>query len=114
MPKLDAADIRRLMRGYTVTHEKRSTTRYVADVTYTFSPEAVARVMMGISSSYRLAAPGRRILLIPMAPKYSPESGWTSAFAAPRFQGAAVPFAVPTGNAPDIVALNRLNFDTAT
>src|SRR5690348_6642502 len=85
MPKLDAADIRRLMRGYTVTHEKRSTTRYVADVTYTFSPEAVARVMMGISSSYRLAAPGRRILLIPMAPKYSPESGWTSAFAAPRF-----------------------------
>jgi len=114
MPKLDAAGLRRLMRGYTVVHEKRSTTRYVADVTYTFSPEAVARIMMGISSSYRLAAPGRRILLIPMSPKYSPESGWTSAFAAPRFQGAAVPFAVPTGSAPDIVGLGRLNFDTAT
>lgn len=114
MPRLDAADIRRLMRGYTVTHEKRSTTRYVADVTYTFSPEAVAKVMMGISTSYRLAAPGRRILLIPMAPKYSSESGWTSAFAAPRFQGSAVPFAVPTGNAPDIVALGRLDFDSTT
>ena len=114
MPKLDTAELRRLSRGYSVVHEKRSTTRYVADVTYVFSPEAVSRVMMGISSSYRLAAPGRRILLIPMAPKYAPESGWTSAFSAPRFQGAAVPFAVPTGNAPDIVALGRLNFDTAT
>jgi hypothetical protein len=114
MPKLDTADLRRLMRSFSVTHEKRSTTRYVADVTYIFSPEAVSRVMMGISSSYRLAAPGRRILLIPMAPRYVPESGWTSAFAAPRFQTAAVPFAVPTGNAPDIVALGRLDFDSAT
>lgn len=113
-PKLDADGLRRIARGYSVVHEKRSTTRYVADVTYVFSPEAVARVMMGVSPSYRLAAPGRRILLIPMAPKYAPESGWTSAFSAPRFQGAAVPFAVPTGNAPDIVALGRLNFDSAT
>jgi hypothetical protein len=113
-PKLDAEGLRRIARGFTVVHEKRSTTRYVADVTYVFSPEAVARVMMGISTSYRLAGPGRRILLIPMAPRYSSESGWTSAFSAPRFQGAAVPFAVPTGGAPDIVALGRLDFDTAS
>src|ERR1700712_1293059 len=54
-PRLDAAGLKRIARGFTVTHEKRSTTRYVADVTYVFSPEAVARVMGGISSAYRLS-----------------------------------------------------------
>src|SRR6266481_1261353 len=42
-PKLDAGGLKRIARGFTVTHEKRSTTRYVADITYIFSPEAVAR-----------------------------------------------------------------------
>ncbi len=113
-PKLDAAGLKRIARGFTVTHEKRSTTRYVADVTYVFSPEAVARVMMGISSSYRLAGPGRRILLIPMAPTFNTGSPWNSAFSAPRFGGSLVPFAVPTGDAPDVVALERMQFDSAT
>ena len=113
-PRLDAAGLKRIARGFTVTHEKRSTTRYVADVTYVFSPEAVARVMMGISTSYRLAGPGRRVLLIPMAPNFNRGSGWSSAFSAPRFGGSLVPFAVPTGEAADVVALERLQFDTAT
>ena len=43
-PRLDAAGLKRIARGFTVTHEKRSTTRYVADVTY-FQSEAVARVL---------------------------------------------------------------------
>ena len=113
-PKLDAAGLKRIARGFTVTHEKRSTTRYVADVTYVFSPESVARVMTGVSSTYRLAGPGRRILLIPMAPSFNSASGWNSAFSAPRFGGSLVPFAVPTGDAPDVVALGRLQFDATT
>lgn len=113
-PKLDAAGLRRLSRGYTVNNEKRSTTRYVADVTYIFSPEAVARVMTGVSPSYRLAGPGRKILLIPMAPNFDPKSPWVSAFSNPRFNASAVPFAVPTGTAPDVMALGDLKFDSVT
>ena len=36
--------LQRIIRTFTVKNEKRSTTRYVADVTYTFSPEGVGRV----------------------------------------------------------------------
>src|SRR5437868_1527305 len=42
-PMLDAPALVRLSRGYTPTNERRSTTRYVADVAYNFNPDAVAR-----------------------------------------------------------------------
>jgi hypothetical protein len=113
-PKLDAETIRKLSRGYTVHNERRSTTRFVADVTYTFSPEAVARVMATISPSYRVATNVRRILLIPMSPTFDRTSPWTSAFSSPRFNASAVPFAVPTGEAPDVAALGRLQFDATS
>ena len=110
-PKLDAEGLRRLSRGFTVTHEKRSTTRYVADVTYLFSPEAVTRVLATVSPSYRLGGSARRILLIPMSPTFDRGSAWSSAFSSPRFASSNVPFAVPTGDAPDVKALGRLQFD---
>ncbi len=112
-PKLDNDGLRRIARGFTVNNEKRSTTRYVADVTYVFSPEAVARVMSGISTAYRLTA-GRKILLIPMSPNFSPGSGWANAFSSPRFGASSVQFAVPTGGAPDVVGLEHLDFDATT
>ncbi len=109
-PKLDAAGLHHIARGFTVANERRSTTRYTADVTYVFSPEAVARVMAGISSAYRLSS-ARRILLIPMSPTFNRDSGWANAFSSPRFSASSIPFAVPTGTAPDVAALERLQFD---
>src|SRR5690348_1249548 len=38
LPSLDDAALERLIRGYTVADEKRSTTRYNARVTYIFNP----------------------------------------------------------------------------
>jgi len=110
-PKLDNDALHRLSRGFNVANERRSTTRYVADVTYMFSPEAVAKVMATVSSSYRAASSARRILLIPMSPNFDRSSLWTGAFSAPRFASSAVPFVVPTGDAQDVRDLGRLQFD---
>jgi hypothetical protein len=109
-PKLDVAALRGLARGYTANNEKRSTTRYVADVTYVFSPEAVARVLRAISPGYALTQ-ARRILVIPMSPNFMRDSGWASAFSSPRFGGSLVPFTVPSGDSADVSALGRLQFD---
>ena len=109
-PKLDAVALRGLARGYTVSNEMRSTTRFVADITYIFSPEAVSRVLRGVSPGY-VFTQAKRILVIPMSPTFSVASGWTSAFSSPRFAGSLVPFLVPSGSAPDVVALSRLQFD---
>ena len=68
-PDLDAAALVRISRGYTVANERRSTTRYVADVTYIFNPEAVARLLQGAGIAYTQGA-ARRILMVPMSPGF--------------------------------------------
>jgi hypothetical protein len=109
-PALDAAALVRMGRGYTVANERRSTTRYVADVTYTFNPDAVARTLRAAQIAYS-QAPVRRILVIPMSPGVS-HGPWAAALQAPAFRESLVPFTVSA--AEDDAALAALNFDTAT
>ena len=110
LPKLDEQALRGVARGYTVANERRSTTRYVADVTYIFSPEAVSRVLRGISANYGNPL-ARRILIVPMSPTFSRGSEWSNAFLNPRFGGSQVPFTVPSGDTSDVGALAHLQFD---
>jgi hypothetical protein len=107
-PNLDDAMLQRIIRTFTVKNEKRSTTRYVADVTYTFSPEGVGRVLQSSGIGYTQLQV-KRILLVPMAPNYSSTSLWTAAFAGTRYSGSSVPFALPGGG--DQSTLGGLGFD---
>ena len=109
-PALDAQSLVRMARGFTVANERRSTTRYVADVTYIFNPDAVARALRAARIAYS-QAPVRRILVIPMSPNVS-HGPWAAALQAPAFKESLVPFTV---SAPeDDASLAALNFDAAT
>lgn len=110
-PNLDDASLQRMIRTFTVKNEKRSTTRYLAEVAYTFSPEGVARVLQGGGIGIAQVQV-KRILLVPFAPNYSGGSMWTAAFSGTRYNGSAVPFALPSG-ATDQAALGALSFDSA-
>ena len=109
-PALDAAGLLRISRGYNIANERRSTTRYVADVTYMFNPEGVARTLRAaqIAFSQNLA---KRILVIPMSPGVD-HGAWAQALMAPAFRESAVPFTLL--GAEDDAALAALNLDTAT
>lgn len=109
-PALDPATLTRLSRGYVPTNERRSTTRYVADVTYEFNPEAVARVLRDANIAFTQQA-SRRILLVPMAPSYS-NSAWAQAFQAPSLRDTVVPFSLP--DQADATDLGQVDFDGAT
>ncbi len=111
-PALDAATLQKMVIGYLPSNERRSTTRYVADMTYTFNSEMVARVLQSAGIPYTSVA-AKRVLLVPMAPGFARGSSWTAAFASPRFATAPVPFALPPGDAADMTYLAGLNFDTA-
>lgn len=95
-PRLDDAALQRIIRTFTVKNERRSTTRYVADVTYTFSPEGVARVMQGVGVSFTQVAGQKRILLLPFSPGYSRTSAWAAALSAPRATPGAMPLSLPS------------------
>jgi hypothetical protein len=107
LPVLDAPTLARLSRGYTPSNERRSTTRYVADVTYIFNPDAVARTLRDANIAFTQTVV-RRILLVPMSPAYS-NGPWAQAFAGLNSGDSIVPFALPA-NAPE---LGQLNFDAA-
>jgi hypothetical protein len=109
-PALDASALLRISRGYNISNERRSTTRYVADVTYMFNPEAVARTLRASQIAFSQAA-ARRILVIPMSPGVN-HGPWAQALMAPAFRDSQVPFTV--SSAEDDAALMALDFDAAT
>jgi hypothetical protein len=109
-PPLDAAALLRISRGSTIANERRSTTRYVADVTYMFNPNAVGQVLRAANIAFARTA-ARPILVIPMSPGVE-RGPWAGALASPAFQGSTVPFTV--AGADSDAELAALNFETAT
>src|SRR5215475_2760877 len=108
-PVLDTAGLLRISRGYNIANERRSTTRYVADVTYMFNPEGVARLLRSAQIAFSQTQ-ARRILVIPMSPGVS-HGPWSQALMAPAFRDSLVPFTV--SGPEDDAALAQLNFETA-
>ena len=110
-PNLDAAALTRLSRGYTLANERRSTTRYVADVTYIFNPDAVNRLLRGAGIAFTSTAPSAHILVIPMSPNVA-AGAWANTLSSPAAEaGATLPYSLPA--ADDLHAMAQLNFDAA-
>jgi hypothetical protein len=112
-PQLNDLDIQRLMLRYTVANERKSTTRYTAEVTYIFNPDQVRRLLKNTGIAYADAS-AKRILIIPMAPGYGKMNAWTVAWNNPRLLNGTVPLVLPVGDAADIAVLGHLSFENAT
>src|SRR6202030_4202652 len=70
-PTLDPVTLQRMIRSYAVSKERRSTTRFVASMTYVFNPEAVRRVLRQANVAFADVA-AKPLLLIPLSPRYAP------------------------------------------
>ena len=112
-PTLDPVTLQRMVRSYSVSKERRSTTRFVASMTYVFSPEAVRRVLRHANVAFADVA-AKPLLVIPMSPGYAPHTPWTQAFADPRIAKGSVPVVLPLGDAVDSSALGSLQFGKAS
>ncbi len=111
-PSLDDPTLQRMIRNYLVSNERRSTTRFVANVTYIFNGDAVRRLLRAQNIPY-IDMEAKPILVVAMAPGYSPRSAWSSIWVNPKFANGIVPLVPPVGDTFDIQALGRLNFATA-
>ena len=112
-PVLDPVTLQRMIRSYAVSKERRSTTRFVASMTYVFNPEAVRRVLRQANVAFADVA-AKPLLVIPMSPGYAPHTPWTQAFADPHIAKGGVPLALPLGDAVDTSALGALQFGNAS
>ncbi|MGD0142362.1 MAG: DUF2066 domain-containing protein [Rhizomicrobium sp.] len=112
LPTLDDTAITRLIKTYQFANERRSTTRYTADITYVFNPDAVRHLFRTSNIAYA-DMQARPILIVPMAPGYAPHSAWTSIWANPKYATGVAPLVLPIGDAVDGASLSALNFNTA-
>jgi len=112
LPGLDSTALERIVRGYTVNNERRSTTRYTARVTYVFNPGAVKHLLrvadIGVSEPS-----GSAILLVAMSPSYNAHSPWAQALATHKPGTAAFPLVTPIGDEVDQSSLGPLRFGDA-
>jgi hypothetical protein len=113
LPKLDEPGLQRLIRGYTVSNEKRSTTRYIARVTYIFNPGAV-RHLLRVSDIGVAEQGGTAILVVAMSPTYGAHQPWALAWTQLKNAGAQVPLVSPIGDEVDQSDLGQLRFSDAT
>jgi Uncharacterized protein conserved in bacteria (DUF2066) len=111
-PVIDDLTLQRMIRSYMPSNERRSTTRYVANMTYVFNPDAVRRLLRAQNIAY-VDIETKPVLVVAMAPGYSPRSPWAAQWANPKFAGGAVPLLPPVGDALDQQSLGALNFATA-
>ncbi|HUJ03623.1 MAG TPA: hypothetical protein VLW75_08310, partial [Rhizomicrobium sp.] len=112
VPALDDLGIQRLIRTYDIADERRSTTRYVAKVTYVFNADAVRRFLRGANIAYT-DVEAHPILVVPMGQAYAPRSPWAAAWNDPKYASAALPLIAPSGDAAEGVTLSSLQFGTA-
>lgn len=113
LPELEDAGVQRLIRGYTVSGEKRSTTRYIAQVTYIFNPNAVRHVLRAANIGVT-EQPGGAILLVAMSSSYNADSAWAQALAHARPATSQFPLVTPIGDTVDQSTLGPLRFGSAT
>lgn len=111
-PPVDDITLQRMIKNYVVTNERRSTTRYVANVSYVFNADAVRRLLRTQNIAY-VDIDAKPVLVIPMSPGYAVHAPWTQIWAQAKYATGAVPLVVPVGDPIDAQALGALNFQTA-
>jgi hypothetical protein len=107
-PRLSDPQLFRLIRSFEVSGERRSTTRYLADVTYHFNPIAVRQLLRqsGVAFTETRSRPA---LVIPMVAdaRFDPTSEWASAWSDPSYRQGLVPMILPEADAENEEVLSR-------
>lgn len=107
-PQLDDQTLLHMIRGLEIANEKRSSTRYLAEITYSFNAPDVRKVLQQAGIAYSEAS-GKRVLAIPILAGKPFESGsaWTQAWARGDMANSLTPIVLPSGNTADLDVLTR-------
>jgi hypothetical protein len=108
-PMLDEKALERLIRGFDVANERRSTTRYLANVTFHFNPAAVRNLLRQSNIAYTetRSPPVLVIPLIAGTPGFDPMSMWNAAWKDPQLEQGLVPFVTPAADDADAALFER-------
>jgi len=113
-PRLADAQLFRLIRSFEVSGERRSTTRYLADVTFHFNPVAV-RALLRQSGVAFTETRSRPAVVIPVVgdERFDPMSMWAAAWSDEVYRAGLVPMALPEAGGENEEILSRTDLAQA-
>jgi hypothetical protein len=112
-PKLNDFQLQHIIRSFEVANERRSNTRYIADLTYIFSPNEVRKLLRGTGAQIAEAA-NKPVLVIPLVGgSYNPNGAWARAWQDPAV-GSLMPMTFPRGEPGENALIARGNFGALT
>jgi hypothetical protein len=113
-PRLNDAQLFRLIRSFEVAGERRSTTRYLAEVTFHFNPIAV-RALLRQSGVAFTEARSRPVVVIPIVAdaSFDPMSMWAAAWADDVYRQGLVPMVLPEATVENEDILSRTDLAQA-
>ncbi len=108
MPAVDEATLDDLITAFEVKNERSSSTRYLADITYTFDPDKVRTLLRGAGVSFTDTR-AKPVLVIPVFDGPAGTVLWgsndfSSAWGQISFRDEVAPMVVPTGDTEDLIA----------
>ncbi len=107
-PQLDDKALERIVRSFEVANERRSTTRYLADVTYHFNANEVRRVMRDVAAPLAETRSKPAVIVPVLAGKgFDPNNDWVKSWNDPAVMEGIVPLVIPTSDAPEIGAISH-------
>ncbi|NWH09040.1 MAG: DUF2066 domain-containing protein [Alphaproteobacteria bacterium] len=117
IPALSSQQLDDMIVGINVANERRSSTRYLANITYTFNEGQVQSILRGSNASYS-AAQAEPYLVIPLLvglegrKLWGDDNEWANAWRTVNLSGALVPMLVPSGDVEDLAVVNADNATT--
>lgn len=106
-PSPTPQQLERMILSMGIDNERRSTTRYLAEVTYNFNPVEVGNLLRANGIRYA-EAQARPVLVIPLTQGvYDPQSDWARAWMQPSVAQGLVPVILPNGDAADQPVLGQ-------
>jgi hypothetical protein len=113
-PRLTDAQLFRVIRSFEVAGERRSTTRYLADVSFHFNAIAVRQVLRQAGISFTEAR-SRPALVIPVVDneRFDPMSMWAAVWSDDVHRQGLVPMVLPDADAENEEVLARTDLAQA-
>ncbi len=117
LPVLTTEDILNLVQDFSVSHEKTSSVRYIADVDVQFNPEAIQTFFQEYQVPYVTSVADKSVVIPvyfeqPNAPAllWQDRNPWGRILAQAASTSDLVPFVVPVGDLDDMAVLNENNW----
>jgi hypothetical protein len=111
-PKISPQELDEMVTAFTVDNERHSTTRYLANASFTFSPARVREKLQSLSLVFS-ETQAKPVVILPMKPGvgWANDTLWASSWASVAQRGSLRPVVVPMGDAAEIAMAGNVIAD---